>query len=86
MPTIKPGDIFFDKLPDGRYEKCILRSTAVDTLDRHVAARGGTGEFYRVINVFSEEEDQEIEDADEVVLDISNDGSGIPKFVMLKRI
>jgi len=82
MPTIKPGDIFFDKLLDGRYEKCILQSTTIDMPDRHTAARGGTGEFYRAIDVSSEED----EEADEMILDISPNGSGLPKFVMLKRL
>jgi hypothetical protein len=47
--TISPGDTFYDKLPDGRYEKCVLQQTTNDTPDRHAAARGGTGEFFRAI-------------------------------------
>lgn len=82
MPTIKPGDIFFDKLPDGRYEKCILQATTEDTPNRAVVARGGTGEFYRVLNDPSEEPE-----ADEVIWDISNeDNLGIPKILLLKKI
>lgn len=46
---IQPGDTFFDILPDGRYERCVLRHTTDDTPDRQAAARGGTGEFYRPI-------------------------------------
>jgi hypothetical protein len=44
--TIEPGDTFYDKLDDGRYERCVLQATTDDTPDRHAAARGGTGEFY----------------------------------------
>ena len=44
--TINPGDTFYDKLDDGRYERCVLQPTTDDTPDRHAAARGGTGEFY----------------------------------------
>lgn len=81
MPSIKPGDVFFDKLPDGRYEKCVLQATTIDTPDRHAAARGGTGEFYRVLDL-SEEDEVE----DEVILDASANYFGIPKFLMLKKI
>jgi len=35
MPTIKPGETFFDHLPDGRYEKCVLLPTTGDEPDRH---------------------------------------------------
>lgn len=83
LPTIKPGDVFFDKLSDGRYEKCVLQETTVDTLNRHAAARGGTGEFYKVIDSSSKEE---IEDTDEVILDVSNDDFGFPKFLVLRKI
>lgn len=44
---ISPGDVYFDALPDGRFERCILRATTPDTPDREAAARGGTGEFFR---------------------------------------
>jgi hypothetical protein len=47
--TISPGDTFYDKLDDGRYERCVLVATTDDTPDRHAAARGGTGEFYEAL-------------------------------------
>jgi hypothetical protein len=51
MPTIEPGQMFYDKLPDGRYERCVLQPTTVGTPDRKAAARGGTGEFYKAIPI-----------------------------------
>jgi hypothetical protein len=47
MPSVSPGDTFYDKLPDGRYEKCVLQKTDGSEPDRHAAARGGTGQFFR---------------------------------------
>lgn len=86
MPTIKPGDVFFDKLPDGTYEKCVLQMTTEDTPDRHAAARGGTGEFYRPIPK-EEMTPERIENADEIIMDVSSDdSSGIPAMVLLERI
>lgn len=41
---IRPGGTFFDILPDGRYERCVLQPGTDKT-----AMRGGTGEFYRAI-------------------------------------
>ena len=90
MPiTVKVGDVFFDKLEDGRYERCILQHTTGDEPDRHAAARGGTGEFYEVIgeNGTQEERLAALETADEVIFDVSNDdGSGLPKMVTLRKI
>lgn len=45
--TIAVGSEFFDRLADGRYERCVLQPTTGEEPDRHAAARGGTGEFYR---------------------------------------
>lgn len=66
MPEIKPGDVFFDKLPDGRYERCILQPTTGETPDRARAARGGTGVFYRSVDTSVER----IDDDDEMIRDI----------------
>ena len=49
MATVEPGEVFFDRLDNGLYEKCVLQATAVGTPDRHKAARGGTGIYYRAI-------------------------------------
>ena len=84
MPTIKPGDVFFDKLDDGRYEKCILQPTTEDTPNRMAAARGGTGEFYRRIPK-DEMTAARIKNADEVIMDVTED-SDIPVFVLLEKI
>ncbi|OPZ34166.1 MAG: hypothetical protein BWY99_02635 [Synergistetes bacterium ADurb.BinA166] len=48
MVEIHPGETFFDKMPDGRFEKCILRKLPDGERDK-AAARGGTGEFFRPI-------------------------------------
>jgi hypothetical protein len=71
MPQISPGDTFYDKLPDGRYEKCILQPTTDETPDRMNAARGGTGEFYRRVPI---EELGSEDKEDEVVIFDSNEG------------
>jgi len=90
MPvTVKVGDVFFDKLEDGRYERCVLRATTGAEPDRHAAARGGTGEFYEAVGEEGTEEDrlEALETADHVIFDMSNDdGSGLPKMVVLRRI
>lgn len=48
--TVSVGEEFYDILPDGRYERCILQKTDGSEPDRHASARGGTGEFYRPIS------------------------------------
>jgi hypothetical protein len=90
MPiTVNVGEVFFDKLEDGRYERCILQAMTDDEPDRHAAARGGTGEFYEAIGDegTAEERLEALETADHVIFDVSNDdGSGFPKMVVLRRI
>lgn len=84
MPSIKPGDVFYDKLDDGRYEKCVLKMTTPETPDRHAAARGGTGEFYRVLTM---EEVGNIDEKDEsIALIMEGSTHGIPCFVTLQKI
>ena len=39
MVEIHPGETFFDKMPDGRFEKCILRKLPDGERDK-AAARG----------------------------------------------
>ena len=90
MPmTVKVGDVFFDKLEDGRYERCVLQATTGDEPDRRAAARGGTGEFFEAVGDegTAEERLEALETADHVIFDVSNDdGSGLPKIVVLRRI
>lgn len=90
MPiSVKVGDVFFDKLGDGRYERCVLQRTTGDEPDRRAAARGGTGEFYETVGEDGTPEERlaALETADEVIFDVSNDdGSGLPKMVCLRRI
>jgi len=83
---ISPGEVFYDVLPDGRYERCVLQKTDGSETDRHAAARGGTGEFYRKIP----QEELEIElrkdeshrlDESVLIMDTS-----IGSFVFLERI
>ncbi len=88
MTTVKVGDEFYDKLPDGRYERCVLQKTDGTEPDRRAAARGGTGEFYRAI---PDDEMQELLILDESPrLDASvmifELGGIIPKIVYLERI
>lgn len=47
--SIQPGEVYYDILPDGRYERCVLQPTTEDTPNRTAAARGGTGQFFRPI-------------------------------------
>ena len=89
MPTIKPGDTFFDILPDGRYERCVLLQTDGSEPDRHAAARGGSGEFYRPIpddEVQAElgKEDSPRLEAAQMIF--AHGPHGIPKIVFLERI
>lgn len=83
--TVKVGDVFFDKLADGRYERCVLQKTTGDEPDRHAAARGGTGEFYEPVaeDGTPEERLAALEDADHVIFDVSE---GFPKMVALRRV
>lgn len=67
---VRPGDVFFDKLPDGRYERCILQLTTDDTPDRHKAARGGTGQFYERIEIPSADEIED--DRNELIMDVDH--------------
>lgn len=84
MPTIKPGDVFYDNLGDGRYERCVLQTPPEDAVDKKVAARGGTGEFYVEI---TERTAEAIESADETIFDVTDIEAnfGIPKLVLLRR-
>lgn len=85
MPTIKPGETFFDHLPDGRYEKCVLLPTTGDEPDRHAAARGGTGEFYRALSneEIKERADDETDDV-QMIFEVEA-GMPFPKIVFLVR-
>jgi len=91
MPTIAPGEVFFDRLDDGRYEKCILQKTDGSEPDRMAAARGGTGEFYREIpedevraELLKEEEESSRLDNAQMIWAVG-DGQ-LPKMVFLERI
>jgi hypothetical protein len=86
--TVKVGDVFFDKLEDGRYERCVLQATTGDEPDRRAAARGGTGEFYEAAGEkgTAAERLKALKTADHVIFDVSDDGSGLPKIVTLRRI
>lgn len=79
MATIRPGEVFYDRLPDGRYERCVLQPTTDETPDRHTAARGGTGEFYRAVPIAGLSKDR-IENADEIIMDVE-----LGMFVVLER-
>lgn len=83
MPSIKPGDVFYDRLPNGLYEKCVLQATTTETPDRHKAARGGTGEFYRKMAI-EELEDESVQE-DEMIFELK-DGAPFPEIVMLKKL
>jgi hypothetical protein len=83
MPTVSPGETFYDKLPDGRYERCVLQPTTKDTPDRKAAARGGTGEFYRAVPVEGRLTREQIEGDNEIIFDVTIGPFG--KFVILER-
>lgn len=67
MPSVRPGEVFYDKLPDGRYERCVLQPTTDTTPDRFNVARGGTGVLYRRIEKPSVEEMDD--DTNELIMD-----------------
>lgn len=79
MPIIKPGDEFYDKLSDGRYEKCILRDIHQDDPDRHAKARGGTGEIFLALTQ-EELTPERMDAAIDMILDVE-----LGKFVFLER-
>lgn len=79
---IKPGDIFFDKLDNNKWERCILQETTLETPDRNKIARGGTGEFYRPVSL---DEIELLTDSELMALDLVFDIE-IQQFVHLRRI
>ena len=89
MPTIEPGQEFFDKLDDGRYERCVLQKTDGAEPDRHAAARGGTGEFFKIIpqdEVNAELRLDESKRLDEAQMIWALGEGPIPQLVFLERI
>lgn len=56
--TVSPGEVFYDRLSDGRYEKCIL-GPAEATGE---AKRGGTGQFFKAVSPADLPEDISEED------------------------
>lgn len=83
--AVKPGDVFFDKLDDGRYERCVLQPTDDGTPNREKVARGGTGQFFEAVDFSSLPEDDSENDDDLVLIQEVVPGS-FPKFVVLKPV
>jgi hypothetical protein len=75
---ILPGEEFFDRLEDGRYERCVLRELPPEGRTKE-AARGGTGEFFRRIPK-DQLTPERIEAAEQMVWDLEE---GV--FVLLER-
>lgn len=93
MAVVNPGEVYFDRLDSGLYEKCVLQKTAADTPDRMTAARGGTGEFYkpmldgvvRALLVAPKGSPETVRlDAATTIFDLTEAGN--PKIVFLERV